>query len=127
MLQYVSKYPDWQFNFSCHSLLQGQFKMINKEFMTDRRKAPRQVTSLDIEFVISVTEFGQVRKVETKGTIVDISEQGFGMITAYPLQNGHVITIKGGGKEGIPAYGLVKWISSSDGVYRVGLGYRFAD
>ena len=101
--------------------------MINKEFMTDRRKAPRQVTSLDIEFVISVTEFGQVRKVETKGTIVDISEQGFGMVTAYALKNRQVITIKGGGKEGIPAYGLVKWISSSDGVYRVGLGYRFAD
>ncbi len=66
-------------------------------------------------------------RVEAEGKIIDISEKGFGMITTYPLQKGHVITIKHDGSQNIPQYGLVKWIKKLDDHYKVGLGFRYKD
>lgn len=95
--------------------------------MTEQRQAIRKPTSLDIEFSVTEVQFGYTSKINAKGKIIDTSERGFGMVTFYFLQRGHVIIIKGGGKEEIPLYGLVKWIDKVNSTYRVGLGYRFKD
>lgn len=95
--------------------------------IVERRGIERVKTDLDVMFSFSSVEFGFPVKIESEGKIVDISDRGFGLKTPYPLQNGHFITIKGGGRNGRPVYGLVKWVRKINDMYRAGLGYRFKD
>ncbi len=92
--------------------------------VNEKRNVPRKPASLDIRF--AVTDFGgrHASRVEARGSIVDISDEGFGMITSYPLKKGHAITIKGGGDRKGPAYGLVKWTVKAGTTYRAGLCHR---
>jgi hypothetical protein len=93
--------------------------------ITEKRNVSRQATSLDIKFAVTEVGGRDASRVEAKGSIVDISDQGFCMITTYPLQKGHAITIRGRGNEKMPGYGLVKWIEKAGSNYRAGLCHRF--
>ncbi len=91
----------------------------------EKRSVCRQPTSLNIKFAVTEVGGREATRVEAKGSIVDISDQGFGMITTYPLQKGHAITIKGRGDEKMPGYGLVKWTEKAGSTYRAGLWHMF--
>ncbi len=93
--------------------------------ITEKRNVSRQATSLNIKFAVTEVGGRDATRVEAKGSIVDISDQGFGMITTYPLQKGHAITIRDRGNEKMPGYGLVKWIEKAGSTYRAGLWHRF--
>jgi len=93
--------------------------------MLEKRRVSRQATSLNIKFAVTEVGGRDATRVEAKGSIVDISEQGFGMITTYPLQKGHAITIRGRGDERMPAYGLVRWTEKAGSTYRAGLYHSY--
>jgi hypothetical protein len=93
----------------------------------ERRMAPRKTVDYDIRFSVTNIEFGIPFRVEAEGKIINLSERGFGLLTTYPLQKGHVITIKHDGDQNIPSYGLVKWIRKLNDHYQVGLGFRYKD
>jgi hypothetical protein len=94
--------------------------------MTEKRSVPRRPVSLTVEFKVAEMELGQATWVESKGTIVDISEKGFGMITPHSLQEGQVIMIKKSkNNTEIPLFGLVKWIQKQNDYYRAGFGYKY--
>lgn len=94
--------------------------------MIEKRRSRRKNTSVDVEFEVVEVRFDQTMRVHGRGTIVNISEHGFGMVTDYPLQTGHVVTIKRG-EEAVPRFGHVKWIKKEDSLYRVGFSYKFHD
>ncbi len=93
----------------------------------EKRRAPRRPVDIKIRYSVTDMELGLATSVEADGKIIDISEYGFGLVTDYPLRRGHVITIKGGGKNGIPSYGMVKWTATVNGSFRAGLGYSYHD
>jgi hypothetical protein len=95
--------------------------------MIEKRKVERRPTNLNVEYKVAEMEFGQATWVETNGTIIDISDKGFGMTTSHPLQKGHVIMIKKGENPDVPLFGLVKWIEKKNDFYRAGFGYRYED
>ena len=91
----------------------------------EKRSVSREATSLNVRFAVTEVGGRDATRVEAKGSIVDISEQGFGMITTYPLQKGHAITIRDRGNEKMPGYGLVKWTERAGSAYRAGLYHSF--
>jgi len=95
--------------------------------LIERRKAKRQPTNLTVEYNVTEVEFGQITRVVSNGTIIDISDKGFGMTTSHPLQTGHVIMINKEKNPEAPLFGLVKWIEKKDDFYRAGCGYRYEE
>ncbi|GEM_PF-1527313 len=89
--------------------------------LEEKRRVSRQATRLNIRFAVTEVGGRDATRVEADGSIVDISEQGFCMITTYPLQKGHAITIRDRGDEKMPAYGLVRWTEKEGSTYRAGL------
>lgn len=94
--------------------------------MIEKRRSQRRNTNVDVEFEVVEVMFDQTKRVHGRGTIVDISEHGFGMVTDYSLQVGHVVTIKQG-EDVVPRFGHVKWIQKRDSLYKVGFSYKFHD
>lgn len=84
-----------------------------------RRKHVRIGFDMPVEFSVSVLEFGNLRKLDLMGKGKDISEQGLGFLTDYPLVPGHVIRLKN--IDGSPLTAVVKWIAEMDGRFRVGV------
>lgn len=93
--------------------------------MVEKRQVPRNQFYNDIKFEVTEVEFNQIRKVMSKGTVIDISEKGLGITTDYPLQMGHVITIKDALIKMPYCVGHVKWIKKEENIYRVGLNSKF--
>ncbi len=91
--------------------------------MKERRKSARIPVNYPIRYAVTDLQTSYASVVEVPATIIDISEQGFGILTEYPLRRGHVITIREGKKEGIPHYGMVKWAKRINNQIRAGLGF----
>ncbi|NOX21450.1 MAG: PilZ domain-containing protein [Nitrospirae bacterium] len=91
--------------------------------MKERRKSTRIPVYYPIRYAVTDLQTSYASVVEVAATIIDLSEQGFGIITEYPLRKGHVITIREGKKEGIPHYGMVKWSKRINNQVRAGLGF----
>ncbi|RMG73281.1 MAG: PilZ domain-containing protein [Nitrospirae bacterium] len=91
--------------------------------MTERRRQKRKPVRYDIRYTVTDLQTTYASVVEAKGTIVDISPEGFGIITTYPLRKGHVITIRGDKSEGIPDYGMVRWSGKEKNLIRAGLSF----
>ncbi len=92
---------------------------------TEKRRVSRQATSLNVRFAVTEVGGRDATRVEANGSIVDISAQGFCMITTYPLQKGHAITIRDRENRKMPGYGLVKWTEKAGSTYRAGLWHMF--
>ena len=93
--------------------------------MEERRKSTRRPTELEIEFKVTEVKFRQSTRILSTGMIVDVSDQGFGLTTHYPIEKGQVITIRSGGQKNIPKFGLAQWTVNNNGVCRAGFGYKF--
>ncbi len=94
--------------------------------MIEKRKAPRQLTELNIEFETIDVEFDRIKRLTSNGMVVDFSEKGFGITTSHLLREGAVIIIKGDNKI-VSNIGLVKWIKKMDSFYRAGFSYRYSN
>lgn len=93
--------------------------------MKERRTSFRRATDLDIEFKVTEVQFRQSTKIHSRGKILDISDNGFCLLTHYPLEKGQVITIKTDSQENIPKFGLAQWTEHINGVCRAGFGFKF--
>ncbi len=92
---------------------------------TKRRKSPRRRTKAFIRFRVTDLSSGTPLMVERKAEVIDLSDDGLGILTDYPLQKGHIITITD--KDhlmGLPDYGVVQWSEEEDDLYRAGIIYR---
>jgi len=87
---------------------------MKKESDIEKRRFLRQPINLTVTFSV----LG--KSAEAKGTVVNVSEEGFCLITKYPLQEGQRIAIKGDARDQIPSYGIVKWVRESNSSYMVG-------
>lgn len=74
---------------------------------------------MPVQYTLSVLEFGDLRNLDLLGEGVDMSDEGMGFSTDYPLQPGHVIKIKNGGGDYRQA--VVRWVAELDGRFRVGV------
>ncbi len=87
--------------------------------MTKRRHKRRPVR-LPIRYSLTVKEEGGVRNLQLTGTVIDLSREGFGLLTDYPLVQGSVLKIRSRESE-VPRHGVVRWVNREGGLYRAGL------
>ncbi len=95
--------------------------------MAEKRRKARRSIQFDIVYQAAVFEFGHAHWVDAKGTVMDVSENGFNMVTSHVLEEGQVIMIKEGKTPDIYDFGVVKWVEKQDDHYKVGLGYRYSE
>jgi hypothetical protein len=92
--------------------------------MSEKRRDIREPATLRVEYTFVKEGSASPLSVEAKGTIIDISDNGFCLETYYPLRRGDIITLKDGEKKGLPLCGLVRWTKGDKGIYRIGLFYQ---
>lgn len=99
--------------------------MSGRQNSRDRRRASRNKTKFFVRFRVTDLSSGTPLMIEKKAEVVDLSEQGFGILTDYPLQKGHVITLTDkNGLSVLPDYGIVQWTERKESLFRVGLIYN---
>ncbi len=91
----------------------------------DRRRAPRRKTKIFVRFRVTDLSSGTPLMIEKKAEVIDFTERGFGILTDYPLQKGHIITlIEKNECKSLPDFGIVQWTEKLERMYRVGLIYK---
>lgn len=93
----------------------------------EKRRASRKSLNLLVNYAVTEVNNGHVTRVEVTGEIIDFSEYGFGLLTSYPLQRGHVITVDNKKAPFLPSFGIVKWVKRVNNLYRAGLGLRYRE
>jgi hypothetical protein len=86
---------------------------------SDKRKYKRMACEGPLSFSLSVVDFKSLKKINSRGTCLDISDYGIGFLTDYPLEPGHILKIQ----LELPSVdaGMVKWSDKVNGNYRVGV------
>lgn len=84
----------------------------------EKRKLARVPTSMEFGYSVTILDYKNLRKVESRGVAVDRSKAGMGFVTEYPLEPGHVVRINSPEISSQPF--MVKWVRSISGNYRVG-------
>jgi len=82
------------------------------------RQFERRPFSQTVDFAISSRESREQKFLHLKGRAVDISDDGLGIRTDYPLKPGHMLWFNDGTEE---KAGLVQWCIKHDDDYRVGV------
>jgi len=89
-------------------------------FAEKRQPSKRQLVDKTADFKVTLIEKGLPVIINIQGSILDISESGYGLKTFYPLESGHLITISDNGRD---SQGIVKWSKQTDDsyMYRAGV------
>ena len=89
-------------------------------FAEKRQPSKRQLVDKTADFKVTLIEKGLPVIINIQGSILDISESGYGLKTFYPLESGHLITISDDGRD---SQGIVKWSKQTDDsyMYRAGV------
>ena len=91
-----------------------------------RRKHQREYHVGFVRYHLNVFHMGKVKEVYEIGVSVDISPRGLGLVTRYPLEEGHCLLFKDGYViNNITAKAsVVKWAQEfRDQMFRVGLEF----
>ncbi|MGB9714958.1 MAG: PilZ domain-containing protein [Thermodesulfovibrionales bacterium] len=91
-----------------------------------RRKHKRQYHVGFVRYHLNVLDNKRLKKVQGTGVSVDISEGGLGLITQYPLEEGHFLLFEDGNLiDDIKLKAsIVRWTQElEDKTYRVGLEF----
>lgn len=90
--------------------------------MSNKREIERRPFVKILDYTVSVVEFRDLTRQRLKADIIDISEDGLGLLTDYPLEPGHVLTFNSGIGH---RTGVVKWcFKTPEKDYRVGLSFK---
>jgi hypothetical protein len=93
---------------------------ISMDRRRSKRKHERQPFSGPFDYSVTATELEGSDTLYKKGTLVDISEGGMGILIDYSLHAGQIIEIDGGYQK----VGVVKWITMIDkDVFRAGIEF----
>ena len=90
------------------------------------RKDTRTSFVTPVRYSVSVLEIRELRRIYDTAVSVDISTGGLGILTDYPLEEGHVLTFEDEiNMNGITAKSaIVRWSGKLNGNnYRVGLKF----
>jgi hypothetical protein len=90
------------------------------------RKDTRTPFITPVRYSVSVLEIRELRRINDTAVSVDISIGGLGMLTGYPLEEGHVLTFEDEiNMNGITAKSaIVRWSGKLNGNnYRAGLKF----
>lgn len=87
----------------------------------EKRKYKRELYGDRIEFIVLFSHEAELIRADSNGTIVDISEGGIGLTTAFPLEAGHVVEWDDKHQPGKLHIALVKWSQRLENFYRAGL------
>ncbi len=98
-------------------------------FLKSRRKFERRPYAKRLRYYLTALQGDKlkVKELDCEGISVDISEEGLGMITDYPLKEGDILFFKDEIKvdDIIATSAVVKWVKETmDNRYRVGLEFR---
>ncbi len=93
----------------------------NREYRSGRRH-PRILSDQEIDlFIFTINEDGERQRRALEGQLVDISEEGMGICTDYPLQTAQVVGFSG---EWMDRMGLVRWSTMvDDNLCRAGISF----
>ena len=94
--------------------------------MTKYRQDMRRPFVKAVRYSVKVSHIGKSKEIYTDGVLVDISEEGFGMITDYPLREGDFVFFEHDIKSNnIPtSIATVRWATEIEkNRYRVGLKF----
>jgi hypothetical protein len=84
-----------------------------------KRKHIRVQDNMPLKFSLSVLDFKTLQKVHSSGTGIDISKEGMGFYTDFPLEPGHILRIE---RESEPVEtAMVRWVDRFDSKFRVGV------
>jgi hypothetical protein len=89
--------------------------------MNRKRRSARKPWVQEIRYSVSVLEFKELKRLNLSGDVVDISEEGLGIQTHYPIEPGHVLTFSNGIDH---EAGIVRWSTIvKDDIYRAGVEF----
>ena len=94
----------------------------------ERRKYERKPYVKHLRFYLTAlyTDISKMKEPDYEGISIDISEEGLGMITDYPLNEGDILFFKDEVKvnDNIATSGIVKCVQRlADTRYRIGLEF----
>ncbi len=81
---------------------------------------------MPVRYSVSVLDMRELKQIHDVAVSVDISTEGIGILTDYPLEEGHVLTFNDEiNMNNITAKSaVVRWSGKIDGnIYRVGLKF----
>jgi len=103
-------------------MVPGSQEILQRDYKSkDERRFKRVPAFRNINYSASVMEKEGLKILDLKGDIVDISDEGIGMKTDYPLEPGYMVRFPEETKYDI---GVVKWsMPVGSGSYRVGIEF----
>jgi len=89
------------------------------------RKYERRPFIKPLRYSVVVLDFKELQRINNISVTVDISKEGIGILTDYPLEEGHILTFKNDLKINDKPIktAIVKWTGMVDNRYRVGLRF----
>lgn len=88
---------------------------------TDRRRHTRVSENRAVDFTVLYVESSDLKRISSAGQIVDSSPAGIGMVTAFPLEPGHVLEWDDDHRKGSLHIAIVRWSLKQDRDFRAGL------
>lgn len=87
--------------------------------MEERREYERRPVKGTVHYIVIGLEDVNWRVMNLMAEVVDISEQGIGIETEYPLETGHALQFS----NGVSAMGVVRWSVRHNTGYRAGIAF----
>jgi hypothetical protein len=91
-----------------------------------RRKCLRSQFTDSIRYSVTILDMGELKKIHGFAVCVDIGEGGLGMITRYPLKEGHVLTFSREIRENkvTAKTATIQWVRNIEtNIYQIGLEF----
>jgi len=92
----------------------------------EKRASPRRAFERPIQFDLNFVDSQGLITIEQEGSGVDISENGLGLITAYPLKRDEVLRLHfpvDAVETTLPVFAKVAWAKLVEKRFRVGLEF----
>jgi c-di-GMP-binding flagellar brake protein YcgR len=90
------------------------------------REHERRPFITPLKYSVSVINMQELKKVHTVAVSVDVSDEGLGIITDFPVQQGHVLTFEGDKQINNSIFkkaAIVRWTGKIHSQYRAGLQF----
>ncbi len=91
------------------------------EHYKEKRKSKRVPYQTPFFFTVISMHGSEFQRIQSDGTIMDVSKDGVGIATAFPLEPGQVLHWDDRHKHNRLHIGLVKWSQRQGSLYRAGL------
>jgi DNA-binding response OmpR family regulator len=99
----------------------ASFRLTGSGFVKSRRKIIRKAITAGVTFSMTLIEEGETKRMAYQAKSVDLSEEGIGLMTDYPLKSSQIV---GFGEELGNRSGVVVWSAMvNEQTYRAGVKF----